>query len=641
MENRIAFISEHASPLALLGGVDNGGQNVYVAELAVKLAEKGYEVDIFTRRDDEQSPSINEFAPGVRVILVKAGPAKPVAKEQLLPYMGEFLAEMEGFMESQRIKYHLVHANFWMSGLVAMQLKEKYQIPFVITFHALGHVRKLHQKENDRFPPERVTIEKEIVQQANRIIAECPQDEADLIQYYQADQNKISIIPCGFNPDDFYPICKSVAKALLDFPNDERIILQLGRMVPRKGIDNVISAFAKLDRQLNAKLVVVGGESVPESGVEDPELERLRALANHYQVADRVVFAGRKSREMLRYYYSAADVFVTTPWYEPFGITPLEAMACGTPVIGANVGGVKYTVKDGETGFLVAPTDPDHLAEKMALLLADQDYLAKMRINALAHVQANFTWEKVAEQMSMCYEGIFHKLLSSDEDVSMIKKAFREAIETIHQTADVLSTEISVVGELLSKTLAAGKKILVCGNGGSAAESQHMVAELVGRFEVPNREGLPALALTADSAILTAWANDFGFDDVFARQVEAFGASGDVLICLSTSGNSKNLLAAMKKAHQKNMYCVNLLGKDGGAAVNYGHINLVIPSNSTQRIQEMHLQLVHLICNIVENRLFNNVPKEKTSVRSLHVPILGREQLPVDTYNRLKTNYGS
>jgi len=642
MKKKIAFISEHASPLATLGGTDSGGQNVYVTELALQLAEKGYDIDIFTRRDDENTPQITNYALGVRVILITAGPQKPLAKELLMPYMQSFCQQMEEFMDQYQLRYQLVHANFWMSGMVAMELKQRREIPFVITFHALGHVRKIHQKELDKFPAERVDIEREIVEKANRVIAECPQDELDLINFYDADPTKISIIPCGFNKNHFYPVGKTIAKAILDLKPDEKIVLQLGRMVPRKGIDNVIKSFAKLRLEgQKVHLIIVGGEHVENDEGNDPELVRLKKLTEDLKVEDAVTFAGRKNRDVLRYYYSAADVFVTTPWYEPFGITPLEAMACGTPVIGANVGGIKHTVKDGSTGYLVPPNQPDELAEKLKAILNDESLLETMRINSLSHVHENFTWEKVAEQMSMCYEDIFHKtLVINDGEVNAIKKSFLEAVATIDKTAKELSLDIAVVGEFISKRLQEGKKILVCGNGGSAAESQHFVAELVGRFEIPKRIALPAISLNTDTAILTAWANDFSFDDVFARQVEALGSDGDILLCLSTSGNSENSIRAMKMAHQKNMYCINFLGKDGGRAIKYGHYNLVVPSQSTQRIQEIHLQMIHQLCTLIENRMFSSIDNEKEETSDLAFT-LKNENAFANTLRTVKTKYGS
>ncbi|UKT62598.1 glycosyltransferase [Pedobacter mucosus] len=640
---RIAFISEHASPIALLGGTDNGGQNVYVAEIALQLVKKGYRIDVFTRREDIISPEVNLFATNVNVILIDAGPNKPLPKEDLLPYMVAFRKGMENYIQKESIKYDLIHANFFMSGLVAMELKNSLNLPFVITFHALGHIRKLHQKEMDRFPKERVDIEEQIVQQANCIIAECPQDREDLINYYQADPQKIAMVPCGFNPKDFYPVAKMMAKVTLDLNPDEKIVLQLGRMVRRKGIDNVIIAFSKIKYEGKIRLIIVGGEN--GSSMNDDELNRLKQLVTKLSIEDKVSFVGPKNRDVLRYYYSAADLFITTPWYEPFGITPLEAMACGTPVIGSNVGGIKYTVKNGETGYLVNPNAPNELCERISILLNDEELLSKMSDNALNHVNKNFTWEIVAQQIDDCYQEIADKInLIHERETLMIKEAFKEAEETFAKTASLLTENIAQAGEYLSKALQAGNKVLVCGNGGSAAESQHFVAELVGRFEIPHRKGLPALSLNSDMAIITAWANDFGYDDVFARQVQAFGNKGDILVSISSSGNSDNIIKAMQMAHKKEMFCINLLGKDGGRALSHGNLNLVVPSNSTQRIQEMHLHMVHLLCTMIENRLFNEVYTSKTLAkeRSLKYNFDTDVDLPVYIKSAvLKSGYGN
>ena len=219
-----------------------------------------------------------------------------------------------------------------------------------------------------------------------------------------------------------------------------------------------------------------------------------------------------------------------------------------------------------------------------------------------------------------------------EQELFMIQNAFAEAASTFERTASVLGYEIAEAGERMSKALKAGNKILVCGNGGSAAESQHFVAELVGRFEIPHRKGLPAISLNSDMAIMTAWANDFGYDDVFARQVQAYGADGDILLCMSTSGNSDNIVKAMQMASKKGMYCISMLGKDGGRALAYGDLNLVIPSNSTQRIQEMHLHLVHLLCTIIENRMFNVLYTSKTAAKERSLPFNVKEADPRPIY---------
>ncbi|MXV16679.1 glycosyltransferase [Hufsiella ginkgonis] len=407
---RIAFISDHASPLASPGSTDSGGQNVYVAETAKQLAKMGYSIDIFTRMENEHAASVVDWLPGVRVIHVKAGPAKIIPKEDILCYMPEFRDNLVAFITEEAARYDLVHAHFFMSGWVALELKRLLSIPFTVTFHALGRVRKIHQAENDRFPAERIEIEKAVIRGAEKIIAECPQDKSDLENLYQANPEKITIVPCGFSSAEFYPVNKDAARKKLGIAGDDFVLLQLGRMVPRKGIDNVIRAAGSLKGSASAvKLLVVGGECPAGKQASSPELLRLAAIAEDCGIREAVSFTGRKSRDLLKYYYAAADIFITTPWYEPFGITPLEAMACGLPVIGANVGGIKYSVVHGETGFLVPPNDPLALSEKIALLMEDRTLLKTMRFNALMHVNTHFKWDHIAALLSNVYRDMIFK----------------------------------------------------------------------------------------------------------------------------------------------------------------------------------------------------------------------------------------
>jgi glycosyltransferase involved in cell wall biosynthesis len=424
MNKQIAFISEHASPLATLGGVDSGGQNVYVAETARQLSKMGFDVDIYTRWENEQTPEVVRWQPGIRVIHVRAGRKEVLPKEQLLALMPEFRDEMLGFMLNERKKYSLIHAHFFMSALVAADIKKMLNIPFVVTFHALGIIRRIFQGSKDAFPKERVDVEKRIVREADFIIGECPQDKLDLIRYYHADPSKVTVIPCGFSSSEFYPVERNEARQALGIEKDEKILLQLGRMVQRKGVDNVIRALVHLKNAgCKCRLVIVGGEGDPAYFENDPEMSRLRLIASSEGVAEHVTFAGRKTREELKYYYSAADIFITTPWYEPFGITPLEAMACGTPVIGSNVGGIKYSVADGKTGFLVPPNDPSALAEKAAVLLNDEALLAQMKINALQRVNTIFTWRNVCDQLSELYTNVADSAYAMKSIHYNIKKA--------------------------------------------------------------------------------------------------------------------------------------------------------------------------------------------------------------------------
>lgn len=408
---RIALVSEHASPLADIGGIDSGGQNVYVGQLANHLSVRGYEIDIFTRRDNQSLPDIVQYINGVRVIHINAGPPQYVRKENLLPFMPEFATNLLSIFNSLAVSYDLIHANFWTSGVVALHIKKILNIPYVITFHALGRVRVLHQPYDDEFPIERPLFEEKIIANAATVIAECPQDKNDILHLYNAQAENIETVPCGFDHAEFWPMDKVYARNALGLNSDERIILQLGRIVPRKGIDTVIRGLAKLIKKhrIEARLIIVGGDSDYADVEKTPEIGRLQEIAEEEGVSQQVVFTGRCNRRMLRFYYAAADVFVTTPWYEPFGITPVEAMACGRPIIGSNVGGIKTTVINGVTGFLVSPNDPCALAQRLAYLYSHPAVMQKFGEAARKRAVENFTWEIIAEQIAIVYEGVFEQ----------------------------------------------------------------------------------------------------------------------------------------------------------------------------------------------------------------------------------------
>ncbi|MBS1189733.1 MAG: putative glycosyl transferase [Rhodocyclaceae bacterium] len=406
---KIALISEHASPLAPLGGTDSGGQNVYVAKISRQLARFGHQVDVFTRRDSPHLQPIVPFENNVHVIHVPAGPERFVPKEELLPHMDEFAAWITAYCAPPWARYDLVHANFFMSGLTALALKREYGTPFVITFHALGKVRRLHQGDADAFPVKRLAIEEELVARADRIVAECPQDREDVIDLYGADPQRVEVVPCGFDPEELGP-GRSALRGEFGLDDKDFVVLQLGRLVPRKGIDNVIRAVAELKRGhgIDARLLVVGGESPEPDPALTPEIGRLSQIARGAGVAGQVIFTGQRPRDRLRDFYCAADAFVTTPWYEPFGITPLEAMACGCPVIGSAVGGIRYTVIDSVTGYLVPPNDPVQLAERLARLHNNPALSRAFGRAGILRVRSAFTWRRVTAQLARVYASVIN-----------------------------------------------------------------------------------------------------------------------------------------------------------------------------------------------------------------------------------------
>ena len=408
IKGRIAMLSEHASPVALLGSEDAGGQNVYVDQVSRKLAQLGFQVDVFTRRDSEDLPDEMEWATGVRVVSLRAGPAEFVKKDPMWQFMPRFRDQLAEYIRHNSVRYDLVHANFWMSGWVACQLKPLLRTPVVEIFHALGKVKRLHQGEADTSPKDRIPVEYGVIEGADRIIAQCPNEMHELVTLYDAEPSKIEVIPSAVDAETFKPVPKQQARAALGLDPSEWIVVYVGRILPRKGIDNLVEAFRQLMDRVDTplRLLIVGGETIDGDPMRTPEISRLAGIATSLGIRDRLLFAGKRPQEMLKYFYSAADVAVTTPWYEPFGLTPLEAMACGTPVIGSEVGGIKFTVADGETGFLVPPRDPAALAARLQTLLEDRVLLRRMGRAARARVERLFTWSKVGERTAELYEAL-------------------------------------------------------------------------------------------------------------------------------------------------------------------------------------------------------------------------------------------
>jgi len=603
---KIALISDHASPLAALGGVDSGGQNVYVAEVAAGLARSGHDVDVFTRSDNANVPPL-VTTNGYRVIHIKAGENRFIPKEELLQYMPEFSTGIISFMKKESVEYDYVHANFFMSGMAALEIKKELGIPFAITFHALGKVRRIYQGEADKFSDDRFEIEDLLVQKADAIIAECPQDKKDLVDLYRADPQKITIVPCGVDTQKFFPVDRLLSCKILNLDPELRYLTQIGRMVKRKGIDTVIRSVAALESKArsNLMLLIVGGESNDPDPVRTPEIGRLMDLVSTLGINDHVTFVGRRDRDALKYYYSVSEAFITTPWYEPFGITPLEAMACGVPVIASNVGGLKYSVVHGKTGLLVKANDPKATSQAIKKIIGSPFVAQSMRENALKRIHQNFTWDHVAQRLYQVF--VSGSTQTKDSKVSwkgsltQISDAFKTSASLYNRTRKELSDSIVKASESIVSALADGHKLLVCGNGGSAMQAQHLVSELVGSFLVPKREALPAICLNTDVATITAWANDSAFEEIFSRQIESLGSKGDILMVLSTGGNSKNLVKAVRTGLASGLVTIGLLGKDGGKIADYVDQALIVPSFHTPRIQEVHLTILHTFAQLIES----------------------------------------
>lgn len=395
---KIAMVSEHASPLATLGDADAGGQNVYVAALTQELARRGHDVVVHTRRADPSVPRRVPFEHGVVVDHVDAGPAHRIPKDHIYPHLDAFAADLR--QQWQRDRPHVVHAHFWMSGLASLHAARPLGIPVAQTFHALGHVKRRHQGDADTSPPHRLAAERSVVAAADRIVATCT-DEAFELRQLGADLDRVSIVPCGVNPDNFTPHGPAL-------PRDARFphrLVTVSRLVPRKGIDTVIEALAEVPA---TELVVAGGPSADRLD-DDPEVARLRAVARDAGVADRVRFLGSLQRHEVPPLLRSADVVVTTPWYEPFGIVPLEAMACGVAVVATAVGGMIDTVVDGRTGRLVPPRDPAAVATAVRRLLGDPDTRRSYGRAGAARARARYAWSRIADGTLGAYADLLRR----------------------------------------------------------------------------------------------------------------------------------------------------------------------------------------------------------------------------------------
>ncbi|MDX3104034.1 glycosyltransferase [Nonomuraea angiospora] len=378
---KIDLISEHADPLAPVGGVDSGGQNVHVAELARALAGRGHTVVVHTRRSSERQPGSVIMAPGVTVEYVTAGPPVPLPKDELPPYLGEFAERLADRWAAS--PPDVVHAHFWMSGQAALQAAGG--VPVVQTFHALGTVKRRWQGDADTSPAHRIDTERAIGRRADAVLATCGDEVAEL-RAMGVPERRIAVVPCGvdlsvFRPDG--PVAPGTGG---------KMILSIGRLVPRKGVDTVIRALRRIP---DADLVIAGG------GEDDEEAVRLYELARAYGLERRVHVIGSVPREHVPALMRSADVLVAVPWYEPFGMVAIEAMACGVPVVASAVGGHLDTVAG--CGVLVPPRRPRALARALSDVLDHPRRRAELAAAGALRARERYGWARVAELTEAVY----------------------------------------------------------------------------------------------------------------------------------------------------------------------------------------------------------------------------------------------
>ncbi|MCP4544714.1 MAG: glycosyltransferase family 1 protein [Chloroflexi bacterium] len=424
------MLSVHTCPLATLGGKETGGMNVYVRDLSRELARRGHHVDVYTRSQDVNIPRIVDgtgnngsgnlstqpddshaegLGRGARIIHIPAGPERPYDKHKVYDHLPEFVDGVVAQAEADGIRYDVLHSHYWLSGVAAHELRERWGAPIAHMFHTLGEMKNVvAQRPEDRETSRRIEVEGEIVRFADALVAATPVEEEQLTRLYDADPDRIHIISPGVDVDRFHPIPSAYAKEHIGICPDRRTILFVGRIEPLKGIDNLIRAIALVvDKRPHLRgwlcVPIIGGD--PDRIRQDDEMMRLQELREELGIGDVVTFLGAQDQDQLQYCYAAAEVVVMPSDYESFGMVALEAMACGTPVIASDVGGLSYLVRNGRTGYRVPARDPKALAGKITRLLGDEGLRRRIGQRAACWAES-YSWPRIADRIENLYDQI-------------------------------------------------------------------------------------------------------------------------------------------------------------------------------------------------------------------------------------------
>lgn len=411
---RIAMLSVHTCPLATLGGKKTGGMNVYVRDLSREFSRRGIAVDVFTRSQDPCQPHINvTLAENARVVHVPTGPEEPLETTEVYPHLPQFVSNVLEFVETSQISYDLIFSHYWLSGWTAHELRAAWGIPVAQMFHTLGHMKNRiaenHPQKSGNLRDIRVFTETDIMSWADTLVAATPAERAQMLWLYQADRRKINIVPPGVDVAHFHPMQRSLAKAHIGIPDDRKMLLFVGRIERLKGIETLLRAMRLISEQspeIARKTVVtiIGGDPTTVDSA-DSEMGRMQALRHELGLHNLVTFAGAQDQDQLRYYYNAAEALIMPSDYESFGMVALEAMACGTPVIASEVGGLAYLIRNGETGFHVPVREPAALAERIQSLL--ESPVLREQLSAQAHKSAqDYRWQQIAARLINIFQDL-------------------------------------------------------------------------------------------------------------------------------------------------------------------------------------------------------------------------------------------
>ena len=393
------MLSAHSCPVKKLGAKDTGGMSVYVVELARELGKCGHLVDIYTRAHDPEDKQIYELGNNARLIHLKAGKDSEMHKLAVYPHLPDFAGKLESFRKRNQLHYDLVYSHYWLSAWAGKFLQSWWNVPHIVMFHTLGAVKNAIGIGEEE-PELRLETERYLARNCHRIVAATEREKEDLIRYYGASPETISVIPCGVNMELFWPIDKETARQQLDLNGNRRNIMFAGRIEPLKGIDKLLMAMTYLKNKHGFRLLIIGGDEHSQY-----EIDRLQQLSRELNIEDSVNFLGLIKQDKLPLYYGAADVCVMPSYYESFGLVALESLACGTPVVATDVGIARKVIHQGETGYVVPDNSPHRLAQKIELLLSKPEVTTES-IDLMRTSVADFDWAKIAGKMVREYRGV-------------------------------------------------------------------------------------------------------------------------------------------------------------------------------------------------------------------------------------------
>lgn len=396
---RVALISVHGDPLVPVGAEEAGGQNVYVREVARALVARGCAVDVFTRGRSCVEPEVS-LLDGARVVRLPAGPRGFIPRTRLYEHLPAFVAAFRRFVRQERRTYDAVHTNYWLSGWVGLQVAEGLGVPHLHTHHSLGAWKYQTVGFAQESARVRLAVENSLLSRCDAIVATSPHEIDALYRFYAARPHAV-LVPCGIDARAFRPQDPAAARRALGLPEEGALLAYAGRFDPQKGIDTFVQAAARLKERFDVRLAFAGGFDPAAS--DRAEFERIRALTEALGLAERSHFLGLVPRERLAAFFSAADAVAVPSHYESFGLVAIEAMACGTPVVASDVGGLRYSVIHRETGLLAPARDERAFADALGLLLEAPELRRSMGRTAAEHVASAFTWDVVAERLDALY----------------------------------------------------------------------------------------------------------------------------------------------------------------------------------------------------------------------------------------------